>query len=315
VLVGERGAQAGEALLALADTLGVAARPESGMIGVPETTNARGLREVGCAPGLAPGLADTAAPDSAPAAAGALLLFDADLPEPELARASAVIAFARFPSEALVDHADIVFPAEIYAEKEGTITHPDGRLQRVRQAIGRAGEVQASWSVLAELCERVGAGTGALAAPMVTALIAEAVPFYAGLTLEEIGADGIRWQDRDAASALPPAELPGGPLADPPAAPEGLVLAAAPTLWAGPEVEHSPSLRFLATGVKVWLSVEDARRLGVSSGDQVRVTAEGESVIAHAVVRSSVPAGSLFASPPVLTEGPVEVHAREAVAS
>ena len=35
------------------------------------------------------------------------------------------------------EHADVVFPAEAYAEKEGTLTHPDGRVQRLRPAIGR----------------------------------------------------------------------------------------------------------------------------------------------------------------------------------
>ena len=69
-----------------------------------------------------------------------------------------MIAFADFVDEALDEHADVVFPAESYAEKEGTVTHPDGRLQRVRQAIGRPGEVRAELGVLAELCERLGAG-------------------------------------------------------------------------------------------------------------------------------------------------------------
>ena len=218
VFGGERGADAGEALLAVADALGIAGKAESGLIAIPAETNGRGLREVGCSPGLEPGLADAATPGDPDSARGALLLLETDAPEPELARAASVIAFARFHTEALDDHADVVFPAEIYAEKEGTVTHPDGRLQRVRQALGRPGEVRAGWSVLAELCERLGAGTGALSPPMVTALVADAVPFYAGLTLEEIGGDGVRWQDRDAASALPAAELSTQPLADPPSA-------------------------------------------------------------------------------------------------
>jgi NADH-quinone oxidoreductase subunit G len=175
--------------------------------------------------------------------------------------------------------------------------------------------VRAGWSVLAELCERLGAGTGALSLPMVTALVAEAVPFYAGLTLEEIGGDGVRWQDRDAASALPTAELSTQPLAEPPSPPEGLVLAGAPTLWTGPEVEYSPSLRFLATGEKAWLSVEDARRLGVNSGDEVELSVNGDSLSAIAIVRTGVPAGSVFLSPPAHVEGPVEVRSLQAVAS
>jgi NADH-quinone oxidoreductase subunit G len=315
VFGGERGAQAGEALLALTAALGIADKPESGLIAVPAETNGRGLREVGCSPSLEPGLADASTAGDPDAARGALLLLETDAPEPVMARASSVIAFAQFHTEALDDHADVVFPAEIYPEKEGTITHPDGRVQRVRQALGHPADVRAGWSVLAELCELLGADTGALSSSMVTALVAEAVPFYAGLTLEEIGGDGVRWQDRDAASALPQAELSSERLEEPPAASEGLVLAGAPTLWAGPEVEYSPSLRFLATGERAWLSVEDARRLGVESGDEVELAVNGDRLSAVAVVRTAVPPGSVFLSPPAQVEGPVEVGAKETVAS
>jgi NADH-quinone oxidoreductase subunit G len=311
----ERGAQAGEALLAVAAALGIPDRAESGLIPIPAGTNGRGLREVGCSSTLEPGLADAGTPGDPDSARGALVLLETDASEAEMARASSVIAFARFHSEALDSQADVVFPAEIYAEKEGTVTHPDGRVQRVRQALGRPNEVRAGWSVIAELCDRVGASTGALSASMVTAQIADAVPFYAGLTLDEIGGDGVRWQDRDAASALPAAELSTEALADPPEPHDGLVLAVAPTLWTGPEVEYSPSLRFLATGEKAWLSVEDARRLGVESGDEVELSVDGESLSATAVVRTAVPAGSVFLSPPALAEGPVEVRAPQAVAS
>jgi NADH-quinone oxidoreductase subunit G len=315
VLSGGRGEQAGQALLAVVDTLGVAGKAESGLIGIPAGTNGRGLREVGCAPGLAPGLADADRTGSPDEAGGALLLLETEASEAEMARASSVVAFAAFRGEALDEHADVVFPAEVYAEKEGTVTHPDGRLQRVRQAIGHTAQTRAGWSVLVELCERLGAGTGALSLPMVTELVTQTVPFYAGLTLDEIGGDGVRWQDRDAASALPSAELSSDPLEQPPAPEDGLVLAAAPTLWTGPEVEHSPSLRFLGTGERIVLSVEDARRLGIANGDEVQVSSNGEGVEAVAVVRTSVPAGSVFLSPPTLPEGPVEIRVLEAVAS
>ncbi|HZG49718.1 MAG TPA: NADH-quinone oxidoreductase subunit NuoG, partial [Thermoleophilaceae bacterium] len=192
VASGARGGQALEALLALVGALGIADAPESGLIEVPAGANGRGLREVGCLPNLGPGLVDAPAQGMTAAAvaaesAGALLLVDHELPAEALARAGSVIAFARFRSDALDEHADVVFPAETYAEKEGTVTHPDGRLQRVRQALGRAGELPPGWQVLAELCERAGAGLGVLSAAQVTARVAEAVPFYAGLTLEAIG--------------------------------------------------------------------------------------------------------------------------------
>jgi NADH-quinone oxidoreductase subunit G len=321
VAAGERGAEALEALLALAGALGVEDRSESGLIEVPVAANGRGLREVGCVPTLDPGLADasttgmTAAEIAESEAVGALLLIECELPAGALERAGAVIAFAGFRTEALEEHADVVFPAETYPEKEGTITHPDGRLQRVRQSLGHVNQVRSGWQVLAELCERVGAGTGALTAPMVTAQIAEAVPFYAGIGLDEIGGRGVRWQERDAASSLPAEELSSAPLAQPPAAPEGLRLAGVPSLWSGPEAERSPSLRFLSSRARAEISADDAARAGVSSGDPVRLMAGGGEVTAIATVRTGVPVGSVFVSGAGLPDGPVELsRARPPVA-
>ena len=135
------------------------------------------------------------------------------------------------------------------------------------------------------------------------------------LTLDELGGDGVRWQDRDAASALPSAELSSESLEPPPPPHHGLVLAPAPTLWVGPEVEYSPSLRFLAAGPRAWLSVDDARRHAIESGDEIELALNGDQVNAVAVVRTSVPTGSVFLSPPAGLEGPVEIRAREAVAA
>ncbi len=219
VFAGERGEQGLEALLALAEALGIADRDESGLIAIPDRTNGRGLREVGCSPALGPGLTDAAEAGDPDAARGALLAVDAELPEAVLTRAASVIAFAGFRTEALEAQADIVFPAEIYAEKEGTVTHPDGRLQRVRQALGHAGEVRAGWDVLAELCERTGAGLDVLSSPQVSAVMAERVPIYAGMTLDAIGGLGERWQDGEGAAALAPEPFSSEPLDTPPAAP------------------------------------------------------------------------------------------------
>jgi NADH-quinone oxidoreductase subunit G len=309
----ERGAEAIEALLAVADALGLPGREESGMIEIPAKTNGRGLREVGCLPNLGPGFADVAREGMSVAEligshdVGTLLLFEEYLPPSALEAPNTVIAFAGFLDEGLEEHADIVFPAETYAEKEGTVTHPDGRMQRVRQALGHAGDVRAGWSVLDELCERLGAGIRALSAPMVTARLAEAVPFYAGITLEEIGGLGVRWPERAAASALGAGELSSEPLADPPAAPEGLRCASAVMFWTGPQTERSPSLRFLSTPARAEISVEDARRARLSTGDDVRISAGGNSVDASVVVRTGVPAGSVFLFGLSLPDGAVEI--------
>ena len=144
--------------------------------------------------------AAAAPPDTSP---------DRELWERALERASTVIAHATFLTVGLREHADVVFPAEAYAEKEGTIVHPDGRLQRLRPAVARVGEfgsTLAGWQVLVELASRLGLDLGVLSGSMASQQLFDAIPFYAGLTLEEIGGKGVRWQDRDAARAHPAQE-------------------------------------------------------------------------------------------------------------
>src|SRR5439155_13110340 len=138
-----------------------------------------------------------------------------DLPRAELwrealARAGTVVAHAAFLTEGIREHADVVFPAESYAEKEGTVVHPDGRLQRLRPAIARPGAVRAGWQVLAELASRVGLDVGVDTGAAASRALFRAVAFYRDLTLEEIGGRGVRWQERAPAVAFPAPSAEGG---------------------------------------------------------------------------------------------------------
>jgi NADH-quinone oxidoreductase subunit G len=266
---GPNGAGGAAALLGIADALQMRSTDGAGLLELPSSTNGRGLREAGVLPGVGPGLA-ALDPDGASRAPrdgraiaegladgelSALYLLHGDplrdLPDRELwtralTRASTVVAHASFLTEAVREHADVVFPAEVYAEKEGTVVHPDGRLQRLRPAIARAGEVRAGWQVLAELAASLGLDLEVRTGPMVSRQLFEAVPFYAGLTLEEIGGRGVRWQERPAASAFPPPEAGKQPEpASQPAPEDAGDLAGYRSVWDAPEVEFSPSLEFL----------------------------------------------------------------------
>src|SRR4029079_19253027 len=88
--------------------------------------------------------------------------------------------------------ANVHLPAESHAEKEGTLTHPDGRLQRVRPSVPRPGAVRPVWQALSELSGRLGDDPGAGTAGEVFDLIAAEVPFYAGITVDDIGGGGTR---------------------------------------------------------------------------------------------------------------------------
>jgi NADH-quinone oxidoreductase subunit G len=318
---GGRGRQAIAALLALARRLGVGETEGAGLIEVPSGANGRGLREVGCVPNLKAGLLDADergldAAEIARALGGelqSLVLLQADplrthpdraAWERGLERASSVIAFDDFMTASVETHADVVFPAETYAEKEGTVTHPDGRVQRVRRALGHAGAVRPQTDVLLDMISELLGFRFEIAGANLTRLVTDTVPFYRGLTLDEIGGRGVRWQERDAAERLPATPLPELGLETPPEPPEGLRLGTAPSLWSCRETEHAPSLRFLAPRQRVELSARDAERLGVAPGDEVEVAAGDASVRATAVLRERVQPGSVF-----LVEGTSEDNA------
>jgi NADH-quinone oxidoreductase subunit G len=113
-----------------------------------------------------------------------------------LERASAVVAHATLLSDGLAEHANVIFPAGPYAEKEGTVTHPDGRLQRVRRGVAEAGATRPGWRVLAELSLSLGTDLDVYIEQEASQQLFDAVPFYTGVSLEEIGGRGVRWQER-----------------------------------------------------------------------------------------------------------------------
>ncbi len=312
---GVRGEHAARALLNVAGRVVTADHAGSGLLELPAGTNGRGLREAGVLPNAGPGLAEVGtdgmdtAGIAAAAAAGALtalylLHVDPlrDLPSRRIWRAAlqkadSVIAHAALLSEGLWEYATIVFPAESYAEKEGTITHPDGRVQRLRPAIARPDAVRAEWNVLADLSKRLDHDPGVLSGPMASAKLFEAVPVYAGLTLDELGGRGSRWPARPASSAWPAADTGPFGLEPPPHAPTpngALRLGTFRSIWAAPEVENSPALKFLRQHQRAEISPVDAQRLGVAHGDRVTVGSNGTRVRATAILRSAVPEGSVF---------------------
>jgi NADH-quinone oxidoreductase subunit G len=314
---GPRAEYAARALLDLAGALDLAGgRDGAGLLCVPSGTNGRGLAETGVLPNAGPGFATPAragrdaAAIAAAAEAGdltALYLLHSDpvvdLPgrdtwEAALERATTVIAHAAFLTDGIREHANVVFPAESYAEKEGTVTHPDGRVQRLRPAIGHPGSTRSEWSVLAEVSRRVGHDLGVLTGPMVTAQLAEAVPFYAGLTLDEIGGNGVRWQKREGASAFPEHGLETPAHAEPPAvsaqANGRLRLGTFRSIWNATEVKVSPALRFLHPKPQLEISPVDAQRLELFQGDRVVVGADGHTVDATVTLRDAMPEGSVF---------------------
>jgi NADH-quinone oxidoreductase subunit G len=334
IVFGERiGQQAAQALLRIAGRLGLADRAGAGLLAIPTGSNGRGLREAGVIPDAGPGYAGldgqpgrNAAEIAAAAAAGeltALYLFQTDpvrdqpdraLWEAAMHDAAIVVAHASVLTEGLHEHATVIFPAESHAEKEGTVVHPDGRLQRLRIAIAHPDQVRTGWAVVAEIARRAGTEFGVERSADVFAQLVDTVAFYEGLTLEELGGHGVRWPERrpGTASATGEQSAEDGP-------PQGASSAAAPApaaapangalrlgtyrpIWASPEAEISPALHFLIPGQQLELSPQDAKRLGIAHGDEVQVAQNGTRLNARAAVRTGVPEGSAFLAEGIATD-------------
>ena len=177
ILYSERiGAAAAATLRRIAERLSLKDSAGAGLIAIPAGANGRGLREAGVVPDAGPGYAALTGGVSGrgateighAAAAGeitALYLVQTDpvrempdrgLWERAMAAAPLVVAHATVLTEGLREHATVVFPAESHAEKDGTVVHPDGRLQRLRIAIQAVGEVRPGWAVIAHLAQACG---------------------------------------------------------------------------------------------------------------------------------------------------------------
>jgi NADH-quinone oxidoreductase subunit G len=346
---GESGTEALAALLDLSRALDLAGKAESGLIEIPDVANARGLREAGCLPDAGPGLSETTpGRDVEQIRAGlesgeitSLLLFGVDplrdFPDTDgwrraLDAAGHIVCFS-MTATATTEYADVVFPLESHAEKDGTVTHPEGRLQRVRPSAQRPGDIRAGWMALAELSAAIGHETGIHSAPEAFEAVAAAVPFYGGLSDEKIAGRGIRWQETESANLFAESLAAASPAASngatasvaegsvdggsggapgesrPPEPPSSgpdqtLTLGTYRDLWADVTTDLSPALNYLMPAQRLEISVADARRLGLSRGDEVSVRAGETSVNARVALRSALPEGTCF-----LMEGTIEGNA------
>jgi NADH-quinone oxidoreductase subunit G len=152
--------------------------------------------------------------------------------------------------------------------------------------------------VLAEVAGALGVDVRVLTGAMATKQTFDAVAFYAGLTLDELGGRGVRWPAREQASAWPQADAgPFGLAEIPPGAPLAngrLRLGTYRSIWAAPEVQYSPALRFVHPRRVVELSEADAQRLNVFEGERVMVEGDGHGVEATVAVRAGGPPGAAF---------------------
>ncbi len=100
--------------------------------------------------------------------------------------------------------AHVVLPAVTFAEKDGTFTNTERRVQRVRKAIDPVGESRPDQEIIAALAGRMGSPMSYESAKDVFEEMRALTPSYAGITYERIDKEGLQWP-------CPDAEHPGTP--------------------------------------------------------------------------------------------------------
>ncbi len=209
-------------------------------------------------------------------------------------------------------YADVVLPAASFAEKEGTFTNTDRRVQRVRKAVEPPGEAREDSWIIAQVASRLGYEMGDVSAPAVMEEIASLTPSYAGISyrrLEELGE--LRWP-------CPSPDHPGTPIlhvdkftrgkgkfspveykppAEEPDADYPLVLTTGRLLHhyhTGSMTRRVKPLNELVPENRVWINPEDAKRLGVAAGEEVAVESRRGAIRVRARVTEKVPPGVVF---------------------
>ena len=89
--------------------------------------------------------------------------------------------------------ADVVLPSRCFAEKDGTFSNTERRVQRVRKAVEAPGEAWDDWKIVAELSRRMGYPMDYADSEAIFEEIRQVTPSYAGITYQRIEMEGLHW--------------------------------------------------------------------------------------------------------------------------
>jgi predicted molibdopterin-dependent oxidoreductase YjgC len=239
-----------------------------------------------------------------------------------LAKAELVVLQEIFPSETAA-YADVLLPGAAWAEKDGTFTNTERRIQRVREAVEPPGEARPDWAILAELANRLLALQGrvprgwaagwAYATPaQILDEVALVTPSYMGVSFRRLDrGETLHWP-------VPSVEHPGTPILhrerfpigrgkfhvvehlaprEEPDAGYPLLLTTGRVLyhWHGGEMtRRSAGLATLCPEPEIEINPIDARRQGIGNGAMARLVSRRGELRARAWVTDRVPEGVVF---------------------
>jgi len=207
--------------------------------------------------------------------------------------------------------ADVVLPSASFAEKDGTFTNTERRVQRIRKVINPPGEAKADWKIIAGISTAMGYPMNYLTAKEVFEEIASVTPSYAGITYKRIEKEGIQWpcptaehngtrflhKDKftrglglfHAVEYIPPAEVTDKEYP--------FILSTGRVLYhyhTGTMTRRSLGTTELCPESLVELNPADADKFGISDGQMIKVTSRRGSVIAKTKITEKSPHGTIF---------------------
>ncbi len=213
---------------------------------------------------------------------------------------------------ATAELADVVLPAACYAEKDGTFTSTERRVQRVRRAVAPPGEARADWQILGALARRAGYTGMVYANPgEILDEIAGLTPSYGGIDYRRIDTLGLQWPCPDRSHPGTPVLhgdrftrgrgrfSPAGhrPSAELPDVEFPLVLTTGRTYFHWHTGTMTRRTRLLDREERfpfVEIHPEDARRLDIRDREEVLVASRRGEVRARARVTDVVIPGLIF---------------------
>ena len=207
--------------------------------------------------------------------------------------------------------ADVVLPSACFAEKDGTFSNTDRRVQLVRKAVEPPGQVWDDWKITCEIATRMGYPMNYENSREIMEEIATVTPSYGGITYDRISYEGIHWP-------APTAEHPGTPVLHrgqftkgkgtfhaidyiPPAesadAEYPMYLTTGRLLYqyhTGTMTMKSDGLNEIAPHCFVEISAPDARKYDLQDGAPVEIASRRGSIQAVAKVSQKAVTGTVF---------------------
>jgi formate dehydrogenase alpha subunit len=94
-------------------------------------------------------------------------------------------------------YAQVILPGASFAEKDGTFTNMERRVQRVRKAISPIGDAQPDWKILCDLSTKMGYPMRYQSPAEIMEEIASLAPIYSEMNYSNLEKGGIQWSSRN----------------------------------------------------------------------------------------------------------------------